>query len=43
MRKAVLNKSHTFEWIAPYPIQGTPTLLLNSISYNLSQSRTSAT
>ena len=43
MRKAVLNKSHTFEWIAPYPVQGTPTLLLNSISYNLSQSRTSAT
>tara|TARA_Y100000114_G_scaffold44070_1_gene39682 strand:- start:13059 stop:14006 length:948 start_codon:yes stop_codon:yes gene_type:complete len=43
MRKAVLNKNHTFEWIAPYPILGTPTLLLNSISYDLSQSRTSAT
>lgn len=43
MRKAVLNKSHTFEWIAPYPIQGTPTLLLNSISYTLTQNRTSAT
>ena len=43
MRKAVLNKSHTFEWIAPFPVQGTPTLLLDSISYTLTQNRTSAT
>jgi hypothetical protein len=43
MRKAVLNKNYTFEWIAPYPINGTPTLLLDSISYDFSQSRTSAT
>jgi hypothetical protein len=43
MRKAVLNKDHTFEWIAPSPISGTPVLTLNSINYNLSQSRSSAT
>jgi hypothetical protein len=43
MRKAVLNKDYTFEWIAPSPISGTPVLTLNSINYNLSQSRTNAT
>ena len=43
MRKAVLNKDHTFEWIAPSPISGTPVLTLNSINYSLSQSRSSAT
>lgn len=43
MRKAVLNKDYTFEWIAPSPISGTPVLTLNSINYNLSQSRANAT
>ena len=43
MRKAVLNKSYTFEWIAPSPISGTPVLTLNSINYSLSQSRANAT
>lgn len=43
MRKAVLNKDLVFEWNAPSPISGTPTLALNGISYNFTQSRSSAT
>ena len=43
MRKAVLNKNYSFEWIAPSPINGTPSLSLNSINYDLSNTRPNAT
>lgn len=43
MRKAVLNQEYVFEWIAPAPISGAPSLSLNSLSYNFSQSRADAT
>ena len=43
MRKAVLNKTYTFDWIAPSPISGTPVLTLDSINYDLNQSRSNAT
>tara|TARA_R100000388_G_C7243090_1_gene162961 strand:+ start:1717 stop:2664 length:948 start_codon:yes stop_codon:yes gene_type:complete len=43
MRKAVLNKDYVFDWNAPAPISGTPTLSLNSITYTFSQSRADAT
>ena len=43
MRKAVLNKNYVFDWNAPAPISGTPTLSLNSITYTFSQSRADAT
>ena len=43
MRKAVLNQEYVFEWIAPAPISGSPSLSLNSLSYNFSQSRADAT
>ena len=43
MKKAVLSKTYTFEFIAPLPISGTPVLTLNSINYSLTQSRSSAT
>lgn len=43
MRKAVLNQDYVFEWIAPAPISGAPSLTLNTITYNFSQSRSDAT
>ena len=43
MRKAVLNKDYVFDWNAPTPISGTPTLSLNTITYSFSQSRADAT
>jgi hypothetical protein len=43
MRKAVLNKNYSFEWIAPSPINGTPSLTLDGINYDLSLSRPNAT
>ena len=43
MRKAVLNKDYVFDWNAPAPISGTPTLSLNTITYTFSQSRADAT
>jgi len=43
MRKAVLDKNYVFDWNAPAPISGTPTLSLNSITYTFSQSRADAT
>jgi len=43
MKKAVLNKDYLFEWNAPAPISGTPVLSLDSIDYNLTQTRSAAT
>ena len=43
MRKAIKDKTYLFEWNAPSPISGTPTLILNAVNYNFSQSRSSAT
>ncbi len=43
MRKAVLNKNYSFDWNAPSPINGTPSLSLNNINYDLSNTRPNAT
>ena len=42
MKKAILNKTYLFEWNAPTPISGTPVLTLNSVNYNFTQTRSSA-
>jgi hypothetical protein len=39
MRKAITNLDYLFQWNAPFPINGTPTITINGSTSSLSQNR----